>query len=272
MEAEVVTRSERPLTVSGLVLELRAAGVPAGGTVIVHTAMSRLGWVVGGAQAVVEALTAALGPDGTLVMPTQSGGLTDPARWSRPPVPPDWWDEIRAAMPAYDPRATPTRGVGAVPECFRTCAGVRRSAHPTDSFAARGPRAAELLDPHPLPYGVGEGSPLSRLYSGGGHVLLLGVGHGNDTMLHLAEHRSGRGRETVAGSPVLVEGRREWVRYPALDWDASDFEAAGAAYADAGGPFTAGRVGLADTLLLPVAPLVDFATEWFRRERPAAPG
>lgn len=265
-----MTRSDRPLTVAGLVPELRAAGVPAGGTVIVHSALSRLGWVAGGAQAVVEALTAALGPDGTLVMPTQCGGLSDPAQWSRPPVPEDWWDEIRAGTPAYDPRATPTRGMGAVPECFRACAGVRRSAHPTDSFAARGPRAAELLDPHPLPYGVGEGSPLTRFYEAGGHVLLLGVGHGNNTTLHLAEHRSGRGRETVNGSPVLVDGRRQWVRYQTLDWDDSDFEAVGAAYAEARGPLTAGRVGLADTLLVPVVPLVDYATDWFRRERSAA--
>ena len=69
MEAEVVTRSERPLTVAGLVPALRAAGVPAGATVIVHSALSRLGRVGGGARAVVEALTAALGPAGTLVLP-----------------------------------------------------------------------------------------------------------------------------------------------------------------------------------------------------------
>lgn len=259
-----MARSSRPLTAASLVPELRAAGLPAGGTVVVHSALSRLGWVAGGAQAVVEALTTALGPGGTLVMPTQSGGLADPAAWQHPPVPAKWWDEIRAGTPAYDPAATPCRGMGAVPECFRSCAGVLRSAHPTDSFAARGPRAAELLDPHPLPYGVGEGSPLARLYESGGHVLLLGVGHGNNTTLHLAEHRSGRGREMVQGSPVLVDGQRQWVRYPTLDWDDSDFPLAGAAY---DGPLTAGRVGLADTLVLPVVPLVDFATDWFRTHR-----
>lgn len=268
MEATVVHRSSRPLTAASLVPELRAAGVPVAGTVIVHSALSRLGWVAGGAQAVVEALTAALGPAGTLVMPTHSGDLTDPATWSRPPVPPEWWDEIRAGMPAYDPRATPCRGMGAVPDCFRACAGVRRSAHPTESFAARGPGAERLLDPHPLPYGLGEGGPLSRLYDAAGHVLLLGVGHGNDTTLHLAEHRSGAGRERLGGSPVLVDGERQWVRYPTLDWDETDFERAGAAYRDAGGPLTAARVGLADTLLLPVVPLVDFATTWFRTHRP----
>jgi aminoglycoside 3-N-acetyltransferase len=265
VEEEVVERSSRPLTATNLVPELLAAGLPVGGTVIVHSALSRLGWVAGGAQSVVEALTAALGPDGTLVMPTQSGGLSDPAAWQHPPVPPEWWDEIRAGMPAYDPGATPTRGMGAVPECFRSCAGVLRSAHPTDSFAARGPGADRLLDPHPLPYGVGEGGPLSRLYEAAGHVLLLGVGHGDNTTLHLAEHRSGRGRETLAGSPVLVDGQRQWVRYPTLDWDDSDFPQAGAAY---DGPVTAARVGLADTLVLPVVPLVDFATGWFRTHRP----
>jgi aminoglycoside 3-N-acetyltransferase len=267
VEAEVIARSSRPLTAVTLAAQLRAAGVPAGGTVLVHTAMSRLGFVVGAAQTVVEALAAALGPDGTLVMPTQSGGLTDPATWSRPPVPPQWWAEIRAGMPAYDPRATPSRGMGAVPECFRACAGVLRSTHPTDSFAARGPLARTLLDPHPLAYGVGEGSPLSRLYDAGGYVLLLGVGHGNNTTLHLAEHRSGRGQETLGGSPVLVDGQRRWVRFPTLDWDDADFPALGAAYGSAGGPLVAGRVGLAGTLVLPVREMVDFGAEWLRSHR-----
>lgn len=267
MEAEVIARSDRPLTAANLVPQLRAAGVPAGGTVIVHSSLSRLGWVAGGAPAVVEALTAVLGPDGTVVMPTHSGDLTDPATWSRPPVPPQWWDEIRAEMPAYDPQATPVRGMGAIPECFRSCPGVLRSTHPTNSFAARGPRARWLLEPHPLPYGLGEGGPLTRLYETAGHVLLLGVGHGNNTTLHLAEHRSGRGRETIAGSPVRVDGHRQWVRYPTLAWNDSDFPQAGAAYQKAKGPHTAGTIGLADTLLLPVVPLVDFTTDWLRTSR-----
>ncbi len=92
-----------PFTRGSLREDLLDLGVEAGSTVMVHSSLSRLGWVAGGAQAVVMALMDALGPTGTLVMPTHSGHLTDPARWERPPVPAEWWPLIRGETPAYDP-------------------------------------------------------------------------------------------------------------------------------------------------------------------------
>lgn len=264
MEAAAIGRSARPGTAATLAADLRALGVPTDRPVLVHTAMSRLGWVAGAAQGVLDGLSAALGPGGTLVMPTHTSHLSDPATWGNPPVPESWWDEVRAGMPAYDPQATPSRMMGAVPECFRACAGVLRSAHPQVSFAARGPLARHLLDPHPLDFGLGEGSPLSRLYDAAGSVLLLGVGHDRSTVLHLAEHRSGRAAVVDGSAPVAGRG---WTTFRDLDWDPTDFPRAGAAYRAAEGPLRSGRVGLADALLLPVVPLVDFATDWLERNR-----
>src|SRR5689334_15505508 len=102
-----------PLVTRTMIAEhLRALGVRPGEILLVHSSLSSLGWVCGGPVAVVQGLLDALGPDGTLVVPTQTGSLTDPAGWSRPPVPREWWDTIRATMPAYDPRITPSLGVG----------------------------------------------------------------------------------------------------------------------------------------------------------------
>src|SRR5262245_9213196 len=115
----VATMAAGPMTVESLAADLARLGVPAGGTVLVHTRMSALGWVCGAEQAVVDALTAALGPTGTLVMPAFSGQLTEPRHWRHPPVPEAWWPTIRASMPAFDAWLTPTRYLGRVAEAFR---------------------------------------------------------------------------------------------------------------------------------------------------------
>ena len=267
-EAEVIAATTTPATVGTLIRDLRALGLDEGATVMVHTSLSKLGFVVGGAQAVVEALVEVVGPSGTVVMPTHSGALSDPAEWGNPPVPAGWHDTIRSTMPAFDPALTPTRSMGAVVECFRHLDGVQRSTHPSVSTAARGPQASFITDDHQLDSGLGEGSPLARLYDLDAQVLLLGVSHANNTCLHLAEHRAAYPSKatTSKSAPLTVDGRRQWVTYEDLAEDADDFDQIGESIG-AAGLERRGVVGAGEARLMQVRQVVDHAVAWMERHR-----
>jgi aminoglycoside 3-N-acetyltransferase len=267
-EHQAVETSAAPITVQSLTRDLEALGLRSGDVVLVHSSLSSLGWVCGGAVAVVEALLAVLEPGGTLVVPTQTGDHTDPADWQHPPVPASWWETIRSTMPAYRPELTPSRAMGTIAELVRTWPGALRSNHPHVSFAALGPAAAEITADHDLPNGLGDGSPLGRLYRADAQVLLLGVGYDRCTSLHLAEHRSGVRKGVRQSGPVLVDGRRQWASWDDIDLDETDFPAMGAAL-DRTGSVHLGQVGNAVARLLRQRVAVDFATQWLTEQAAA---
>ena len=242
--------------------DLRALGVEPGSVLMVHTALSKVGFIPGGAQAMIEALLDVLGPGGTLVMPAFSASITDPQFWTNPPVPEEWWPTIREETPAYDGRKTPTRMLGIVAELFRTWPGVTRSEHPHNSVAAIGPSAAAITTGHELESGMGEGSPLARLYELDAFVLLQGVNHANNSSLHLAEHRgTWPGKRTVTEGAPLDSG---WTPFESLHYDDKDFEQIGFAFGDRA---THGKIGHADAQLMRQRDIVDFGANWMTQNR-----
>jgi aminoglycoside 3-N-acetyltransferase len=206
--------------------------------------------------------------EGTLVMPTHTADLSDPAHWQHPPVPEAWWDEMRETMPAYDPDLTPVFRMGMIAETFRKQRGVLRSNHPNVSFAAWGKHAREITEDHALVPFFGERSPLARVYALDGWVLLLGVGHGNNTSLHIAEVRANIPHPVISdGAPILVDGARQWVTYEDFDVNDEDFVALGADFACETGLQRGGQVGRADCILVPQRLLIDYGVPWLERHR-----
>jgi aminoglycoside 3-N-acetyltransferase len=148
--------------------QLAALGVQRGGILIVHTSFSAIAPVEGGPAGLITALREALGPEGTLVMPSMSDV-----------------DDV-----PFDAANTPCRAMGIVADTFRSMPGVLRSDNP-HAFAAIGPRAAELTRPHPVDVPHGLDSPPGRAYELDAQILLLGVGHDANTTIHVAENMAG---------------------------------------------------------------------------------
>ncbi len=261
-EGQIVQKTLLPCTRESLAHDLRQLGVYPGMTLIMHSSLRALGWVCGGPVAVVQALLDVVTPAGTIIVPTQTPGYSDPARWQAPPVPQNWWPIIYETMPAFDPDVTPTEHMGRIVEVFRTWPGVLRSSHPTVSFAAWGAHAAYIVKDHTLAYALGEGSPLARIYDLDGWVLMLGTNYDTATSLHLAEYRAPGAVEQPQGSPIIENGERVWKNYRDIEIDSDIFPEIGREFEQTGQVLTT-LIGSATTRLFRQRPAVDFAVEWF---------
>jgi aminoglycoside 3-N-acetyltransferase len=146
-----------------IVQGLAALGIGAGDALLLHSALSSLGRVEGGAPTVVEAFLDVLGPTGTLVVPTLPDG-TQP----------------------FAPETSPSM-VGLLTEVVRQWPGAVRSRHPTHAVAAIGAQARYLTDGHELTLPCGPDSPYGKLGALRGWVLLLGVDQDRNTTWHTAE-------------------------------------------------------------------------------------
>lgn len=164
------------LTKQQISADLRQLGLGAGDTVLVHSSMKSLGHVEDGPNAVIDALLAVLGDTGTLLFPSFQKGSEHIL--------------LRNGC-VFDVRTSPTQQ-GLLPETFRQRSGVIRSLSPTHCLAGLGRRAADLLEGHErCSVSVGKGSPFDKLIACRGKILLLGVTHAADTLLHFVENTNG---------------------------------------------------------------------------------
>jgi aminoglycoside 3-N-acetyltransferase len=251
--------------------ELRAHFAAALGdaeVILLQSAPRAIGSVVGGIDAVIDALLAALGPARTLVVPTFTAGLTDPSGWSRPGAPPQRHPAIRAELPLFDPRTSTPREMGRIADLVWRRPEAHRSAHPVESIAAIGPRAEELTRVHPLDDPMGPRGPWARLVALDARILLLGVGLQRCTIVHHAERLEDVIYQPLGAYafPMEIEGERTWIEVEAAGGSCSEGFGELLPVLEAEGAVSVARVGFARTLVLSSARTVAIARALLRRD------
>ena len=185
---------------------LRELGVRRDDTVMFHSSLSSMGWVVGGADTVIDGFLDAVGPAGTVVVPTLCR------------MPPD---ERHLTFDRWNIE-TSVSCVGRITEVLRHRPEAMRSDHGTHSVSAIGPRAKELTANHGAsglrlgpwgPRAFARESPWQRFYEWNVAYCFLGVNFHFNTMVHLVE--------TMLVARALhraAPDRRAWLAEQIEDW------------------------------------------------------
>lgn len=265
-----VPRDKPTVTADDVTAGVRAAGVAAGDVVMFHSSLSSMGYVVGGADAVIDGFLAAVSPGGTVAVPSLwwTGTGTEDVRD---------WDRDRS--PSYP---------GLITETLRRRRGAARSDNPTHAVAAIGSQAAELTADHgPGPrrclFGdraFAQASPWQRLYDWNAAYGFLGVDFTYNTMGHFCEvmliqwvlsHAPPHERETLQ---MQVAGFENFGDLPDVIYPSFSFQQMGVRLRELG-LVRASRIGAAEFQCIRTRAMVDATLtilkaepeQWFTRPR-----
>jgi aminoglycoside 3-N-acetyltransferase len=173
-QLDIQKKSKKGITKEQLINDLKKIGLKPGDSVLVHSSLSKIGFVEEGAKTVIDALSETVGNTGTLLFPAF------PAKGRNKTY-------LRETS-GFDIRSTPSQ-MGSITEYFRKLPEVFRSFHPTDSICAKGPLAEYYTNSH---YGqltpYNQHSPFRKLCDKNGKILMLGTTlNGACTNLHTLE-------------------------------------------------------------------------------------
>jgi aminoglycoside 3-N-acetyltransferase len=157
-----------------LVQNLKSIGIQKGDSLLVHSSLSKMGYLENGPDTIIDALLEVIGTEGNLLMPSSPNALLQ-------------LNYIKSNT-LFDAKNSPSK-LGAITEVFRKRNGVFRSLNATEPVCALGPDAHYLTKGHfneLTPYT--KKSPFYRLVEKNGKILYIGVTLANaGTSLHLLE-------------------------------------------------------------------------------------
>lgn len=208
---------------------LRSLGLGTGSAVLVHSSLSSIGWIEGGAGTVLKAFLNVLGKTGTLV------------------------------VPVFGDLGVFTKTVEKHPAAVR-------SVHPMAAVAAVGKNAKAICSAHwKAELAHGKDTPYTRIADLGGWVLLLGVDQDRNTTLHTVEEllRLPYLKTTDEKTFDTPEGKvtKSWPFFPGPHRDFIGIDA----LLRASGKMKVGRLGKAVARLIRSRDLIDLLVEEGRR-------
>lgn len=180
-------------TITGeiIISGLKKLGLNSGDTVLLHSSLASIGHVNGGAETVVDAILSLIGKKGTLLMPSFPAGGEH--------------ELLRKGL-IFDIKTSNSQ-MGIITETFRKRKGIIRSLNPSHCVAGFGSKAQEILSGHEkCNVSVGRNTPFEKIIHLGGKILLLGVTHEVNTILHYLENTNGAptlSRELF--NPIVVD-------------------------------------------------------------------
>jgi aminoglycoside 3-N-acetyltransferase len=239
-----------------------AAAFGDAGVIVLHSAPRAIGSVPGGIESIGRALFAAA-EGRTLVVPAFTSSRIDPSCAPDPRAPIELWDAIRDELPLYEPATSPPEAMGALATCVWRADGSVRSSHPVESVVAHGPRAASIVDPHPLDDPMGPRGPWARLHALDATIVMLGVGLERCSILHHAERMAEVPYLAPYSMPVAIDGERVWIEAEGANGCAAGFPRLKPVLT---GAIAEHRVGEARVLAVRARPLVDAAVALLRRD------
>lgn len=248
--------------------DLTRMGLEAGDTVMVHAAMSKVGPMLNGPDALSMGLLDVIGPEGTLLVYTSWDSVHDDLLDDQGRVLVQWRDHV----PGFDPQASwAVRMNGIIAEFVRTMSGARRSGNPGASVAAIGKLADWITADHSQDYGYGEGPPLAKLIEANGRILMVGAPWDTMTLIHHADHLADLPGKRVLRYevPFAAGAETAWRIMEVFDTTEPVTEGLPENYIEqivtayeASGCDREGTIGFAPSLLVDARPMLAFAIEW----------
>jgi aminoglycoside 3-N-acetyltransferase len=211
------------ITIEDIKRQLKHIGIQNGDVLEVHASLKSIGYVLGGANALLEAILETIGFEGTLVMSAQSSGNSEPAYFQNPPVDVSLYQKVRESIPTFKGKFDDLSGMGLLAVALQKRPSVYFSNHPQVSLMAHGKHAKWITQTHPLNDMFGLKSPLAKMVELKTKVLLIGVDFDRCTGMHLGEYLSNKRPIIIQGSRMTVGSKEDWVKFLSYDFDSDEF-------------------------------------------------